>query len=1033
MAKKRSAKGAPNGAPQPAQKRSKSDGPNTAAPSKQQAQQQKAATNKLLADKRLFVQDMKQEDHERERALYKLLSSADVEDRIKASNVIISCLLGSSDENKGVDESVLRRHLERRLFRGLASGSDAARVGFSYVLVELLRQLVGEKNLAESRYPGLGFDVLLEMLVQKTTPVGNVPGQEERDHQWGRLFGLRCFVQADVLFKDKSRWKSVLKMLLQLAKKKAWLQPQCGFVIAQALPLMKRKLAEKTLEEIVEAGMARSPEGLGIWIAAQDIFSDIKLPKPWQDPLSTKSLQDVATVLKGSTQDASEEDGKAAKPSMTLTQLHFAWDLILARFKKQEHKSKDFRTFWDRVVDQSFFSKSATDTQKLVGFKVFQKVLETCQTSPSMISAIFSPHLMTCLMNQASQEGRHNNRAAIKSLKVLESTVEHHPQLLTTILPRLLGENGTYNFDERTNSKTVDKILRFTRFEDGTTVLDLLETLVKESPSSDETEKHLRIYADYVAKLATVGTNLKDSDEQDEGSVGGLALLELAKLAYSSSESGLSEQTRTGLRGRLTTSFAKVIRRPEDFTYLCDAILAVDSAAIDMDEEIQTELADALERLQALVKPASSKRAEALQVPRQGLALLHAIAILQLYNEEPDALEVLTDTKQCYEKLQEKQAASDDGSGLAEFLIEILLSMIAQPSSLMRSASELVFGAFSPFMSAKALELLTDPLAVEENDRGQKTLFNTAEDDEMDIDAEEGSGDEEDLDGLSEIDSDVEFIGMGDAGEDEDDQGSEQNSDDEAGEAGEDDGDENDDALANILGTHRLDKDDEADSDDGDSDMTDSEMMALDGKMAEYFKHRVKKNNKRKDKKDAKESVINFKRRILGLIDVYVKKQAPAGNTVAFELLLPLLHFMRTTSSKELSDKACGVLLDFAKYRKKKNKNSDAEDEEKLDIDQLLERLEGIHEEAAKYPSHAFAKAVSAASLAIATALYSANPKNYKKVARVYEKSRAEWVEGKPIQQSFFGDWNNWCQSISQANAQARQQQQDDDSKAPQA
>ena len=80
------------------------------------------------------------------------------------------------------------RHLEKRLFRGLASGRNASRLGFSLVLTEIMSQLFGEKDLANSKYTGLPFDRVLGILLEKTQSVGSVPGQEERDHFFGQLF-----------------------------------------------------------------------------------------------------------------------------------------------------------------------------------------------------------------------------------------------------------------------------------------------------------------------------------------------------------------------------------------------------------------------------------------------------------------------------------------------------------------------------------------------------------------------------------------------------------------------------------------------------------------------------------------------------------------------------------------------------------------------------------------------------------------------------------------------------------------------------
>ncbi len=75
-------------------------------------------TNATPPDTAPFVDNPKGEAHKRESGLYELLSSEDPQERFSASISIVSGLL----EGEGVQESTLQRHLERNLFRGLASG-----------------------------------------------------------------------------------------------------------------------------------------------------------------------------------------------------------------------------------------------------------------------------------------------------------------------------------------------------------------------------------------------------------------------------------------------------------------------------------------------------------------------------------------------------------------------------------------------------------------------------------------------------------------------------------------------------------------------------------------------------------------------------------------------------------------------------------------------------------------------------------------------------------------------------------------------
>jgi DNA polymerase phi len=217
--------------------------------------------------------------------------------------------------------------------------------------------LFGEKALAESKYQDLDFDTVLQILNEKTQAIGNIPGQEERDHFFGQVFGLMAFAQAGILFRDISRWNTVLDLLLKLAAKKVWLRSQCGWVIVQAIDQMNKKQAEATLEKIAEANLAKTPEGVAVWLVTLTRFPDLKV-KPWREPLSKKSFGDLAAVLRESFQDFSKdqpERGQKNKQANWTAQLHYVWDILLAHYLKEgKSKAEEFQQFWARVVDGEF-------------------------------------------------------------------------------------------------------------------------------------------------------------------------------------------------------------------------------------------------------------------------------------------------------------------------------------------------------------------------------------------------------------------------------------------------------------------------------------------------------------------------------------------------------------------------------------------------------------------------------------------------------------------------------------------------------
>lgn len=654
---------------------------------------------------------------------------------------------------------------------------------------------------------------------------------------------------------------------------------------------------------------------------------------------------------------------------------------------------------------------------------VFQKMLQGLADQDAKLGCLFSKNFMTCLMNQAAKEDRYLHRAAVKALKTIESVVSAHPGALIPVLGNLLGKNGVYSFDQRTSTKTVDKLLQNVNRQNAEGALVIIRQPISslKQREDDEAKATLRLYADYLSKVLNAFASdapAESPSDAKRGTTYGPILQELSALAYSQPEGipqgALTEQLRDYCRSRIESSLARLTRRTDDFKTFCDAVASIDPASRTMTEEIESAINDALSRMKKLLKNKSKKKDE--KGLAQGLAMLHAVSIFQLYNENPDAMEVLDDLAQFSDRLTTGRAG-DEGEGRSELLVEILLSMVARPSSLMRQISQQVFDAFTGQISAQGLALLTDPLASGESTKGEKELFNM-EEDGMEIDGSGSSDEDADADSDVEIDSDVEFVRLaGSGGEgseggsgDDDESSDEEGKKDEAagGQAPQD----LDELVGKILNSHRLDKDDDAIESCSDGDMSDSEMLALDEKLAEVFRQRTKSRpDGKKQKKDAKQSVVNFKHRILALVDVYVRNEAL--NPLAFSLLVPLLRLMRTTSTKPLASRACEIILNYQRgCRKARGGGRDEDKGTAVAAGDLLPLLLEVHGEAVQSNSHAYAKAASASSLIVASAMFAADREAIKQMAAVYAKTQSEWVLGEArLQNSFFADWNNWCQN----------------------
>lgn len=168
--------------------------------------------------------------------------------------------------------------------------------------------------------------------------------------------------------------------MFDLAKKKPWIREECGWIVYRCIHDISSqkadaKLAETALEILCSNDLARTPEGVAIWLAAKDRFPGISFPsKVWKhdDPLDSKERNQLAKAMKESSSADSESEGeKGAKASgVWNSKLHFAWDaalLSLNNAAKERSKSKgsssrlSFADFWTEVVDSELYPIKITE------------------------------------------------------------------------------------------------------------------------------------------------------------------------------------------------------------------------------------------------------------------------------------------------------------------------------------------------------------------------------------------------------------------------------------------------------------------------------------------------------------------------------------------------------------------------------------------------------------------------------------------------------------------------------------------------
>ncbi|KAL4867304.1 hypothetical protein BDV12DRAFT_122861 [Aspergillus spectabilis] len=967
--------------------------------------------------------------------IYEDLASENDEIRLKAAQALVS----QFTPDKNPEDEQIKKALQR-LFRGLCSSRKAARIGFSIALTEVLSQVFGASI---SRDPSdLKVPSVLGIWESVSNASGGESRQEHRDHHFGRLFGAEAIIKSGILFSTGdfiAEWTKVLELVFELAKKKPWIREECGWIVYRCvydLSAQKAdaKFVELALENLCSYDLARTPEGVAIWLAAKERFPGIKFPsKVWKhdDPLDSKERNQLVKAMKESSNGESEGEGGAQPSGVWNSKLHFAWDAALTSLSsvptKDSSKSKGrlgFVDFWTEVVDNGLFASASSEERKYWGFLLFIKVLN--EHDIELASLVFTKNLVRCLMNQLAVEDRYLHRMAVKAAKAIQARVSKEPEFAAAAVTGLMGPAGSVIFDQVTKTKTVEKIVSEANLDALAAIVPLFEKLVASPGTTDSktAASNRQILANLL--LSMVRSRVSASDAADECSEAPLEkiLFIFARFAYFTSEDNksgvqppLTEQTQELFRGRINSCLNSIIATQSHAATLPYAVVRkIRDAAkteefgkfiISMDDSLKDSVKGAFKALKKL--SGMDKKSDAAGV--DAFKLLYSMTILQVYNGDADAVSMLDELDFCYNKIfSDKKSKKDETSEASDALVEILLSFASKPSQLFRRMSEQVFTAFAPNITATGLESLISILEAKESLAGQQEMFDQQDDEEDDID-EEGDEDEEMID-IDEEDSDVEVINAGDEAAsdvDEDVDEEEQDSDSSPEDAAEIAAFEA--KLAEALGTHRADQDANASDSESDADMNDDEMEEVDTALIKVFKAQRDALGKKQDKKDAKETMVNFKNRVLDLLEIYVKRCH--SNILALDLILPLLRLTRRSSVKQVGNKANAVLREYTKLCKGAALPKLDTDDEALES--VWELLRSIHAEAMHSGPPTHGSGCSQASLLVVKVLRAHDKEAIVGVVDVYGKTRKSQLLSSKchVQPIFFTDWNNWCVSAS--------------------
>lgn len=331
-------------------------------------------------------------------------------------------------------------------------------------------------------------------------------------------------------------------------------------------------------------------------------------------------------------------------------------------------------------------------------------------------------------MNQLSSPGRYLHLAAEKSVKVLLRRVQTENSMALSSLNGLMSPpNGEINFDRNTKTKTLEKLTNMVPNSSLVDFLQLLRKMTINPGVQDERSANSkrRTIADLLLVIvarsrsaATYGGNpLPPETEQGIEQV----LTLLVELAYfnpkhdSNSPGGaddipISQASHDVFRAKITSCLTVLTSKstnPSVFAYhiVCVIISRQNLPAsweplLVMDQILAKVLEKAWETLRKIHAKEQSCHTK-LRPFLVAFKLLYCLTILQVYNGDADAVNMLEELKHHRSDLLDDKELKAPGGPQA--LIEIILSLVARSDLLFRRICPHIFSACAPHMNESAL------------------------------------------------------------------------------------------------------------------------------------------------------------------------------------------------------------------------------------------------------------------------------------------------------------------------------------------
>ncbi|XP_012868804.1 PREDICTED: myb-binding protein 1A [Dipodomys ordii] len=791
----------------------------------------------------------------------------------------------------------------KRLITGLGVGREAARPCYSLALAQLLQS-----------FEDIPLCSILKQ-IQEKYELQKMNKATMRPVLFANLFGVLALFQSGRLVKDPEALMKSVKLLQALAQHYNHLQGQPMKALVDILSEVPEAMFQEILPKVLKGDLKvvlSSPKHLELYLLAQQkVPSDLEKLVGSVDLFSKENIPSLVTVLKMAATSVKKEH---KLPDVAL-------DLLRLALKEDK-----FPLFWNEVVEQGLLKKPSWPASYLC-FRLLGAALpllskeqlhlvmrgdlirhlgEHMVIAKSQNLFRFAP-VMSAYVSTFLEGCQDNPERQLSVLVAFSSITNQGLPVMPTIwrVTRFLNPQALQSYvswlQDMFLQPDLDSLVDFSttnqkKVQDASfnvperavfrlrkwiihrlvSIVDQLP-LEKEVAVVEQVARFCLFHSFFKTKKPT--SQIPETKHQFSYPLDTRAR-EFIVNAFFSLLQTLSVKFRPGPdQTEDEKPWTYRLVRLADFLLSHTRNVAILTPFTAQQRQAWTQMLDTLKELEA-------RSSEAKANAFQHLLLLVGI---HLFKSPVESCELLGDIQTCIKKSMEQRTRRSRAKTTntqeppwVEVMVEILLSLLAQPSHLMRQVARNVFSHICSHLTSRALRLILDVLNPEANEDEEDNVVVTDDSEEKLKEAEDEGSDSEDENSESD----------GDNGQDEESDEEERDEDVDPGFRQQ---------LMEVLQAGKA----LGGEDSDEEELGDEAMMALDQNLASLFAEQKMRMQARRDEKNKlqKEKALrrDFQIRVLDLIEVLVTKQPESP--LVLELLEPLLSSIRRCMRSRSSTK----------------------------------------------------------------------------------------------------------------------------------